>query len=94
MKQSDSRRAAIVSILNEYVVTILGLESGTQIDPKRSLEVVGIDSLLGMDLTTMIEKRLAVSIPEDTVSDYPTLELLAGRLDELGVSVPRSEDSG
>jgi acyl carrier protein len=81
MNDSQTKREEIARTVNELVVSILGHPDGTQIDPQRSLKSIGIDSLLGMDLTEMLQERFGVSLPDDMVNDHPTLDQLAKYLE-------------
>jgi acyl carrier protein len=91
MNNNRMKRDEIARIVNEFVVSILGHPAGMQIDPQRSLKVIGVDSLMGMDLTKMLQERFQVSLPEDMVNDYPTLDQLVGYLEGVLPALPPSE---
>jgi rhizoxin synthesis polyketide synthase/nonribosomal peptide synthetase RhiB len=77
--EKDLSRDTIARELEENLSSLLGLDAGTRIDPKRRFEAMGVDSLLGFDLLTALEARYG-ALPETVLRDNPTLHQLTDYL--------------
>lgn len=73
------RVAAVTSLLRPELARILLLEADA-IDADRPLQDLGMDSLMGIELTSAIEARLGVTLPTLTLSASPTLHRLAAEI--------------
>jgi len=67
---------SIAKEIEESLISLLGLEAGTQIDRKRRLRMLGVDSLVAMDLITSLETRHG-QLPDTVIRDHPTVHDLA-----------------
>lgn len=67
---------SIAKEIEENLVSLLGLDASTPIDRKRRLRVLGMDSLVAMDLITALEARHG-ELPETVIRDHPTVQELA-----------------
>ncbi len=92
----EEARALIGQSIAEEVAEVLGL-SVERMDRQRSLFDMGMDSLMGVELSLALEKRLGLRIPTMALSEATSIEALAERLwkdlgaDDTGES--RSEDA-
>jgi len=65
--------------IGQEVARILRLPAGA-VPPAQPLQRMGLDSLGGLELRTALERRFAVALPLDGLSDGLTVDLLARRL--------------
>lgn len=70
----------IAQDLERTLVEVLGFEAGAQIDHRRDLKSIGLDSLLALDFTLALEPRFG-KLPETTLKDHPTIAALAAYLE-------------
>jgi acyl transferase domain-containing protein/NADPH:quinone reductase-like Zn-dependent oxidoreductase/acyl carrier protein len=75
-------RTAVIDLLKGELGKVLGL-SPEKIDADRSLHDMGLDSLMGVELTLALGKRFGVNLPVMVLSENPTLSRLAQRVLEL-----------
>jgi thioesterase domain-containing protein/NADPH:quinone reductase-like Zn-dependent oxidoreductase/acyl carrier protein len=83
--ESD-RQSLVVEMLREQVAQVLRSSAG-DLDPKRPLTELGLDSLMAIDLVNRIESAFGVTVPSGRVAAQVTiiglaetlLELIAGR---------------
>ncbi len=66
----------LVQFLTEELSQIL-LISENKIDPNRSLYEIGLDSLMGVELSTVLEEKLEISLPVMLLSENPSLNKLS-----------------
>lgn len=60
---TDEKRAAvIIEIVSKEIAKVLGADS-TKIDRQASLFAIGIDSLMAVEIRTIVQKKLRVDIP-------------------------------
>ncbi|WP_410474895.1 SDR family NAD(P)-dependent oxidoreductase [Guyparkeria sp. TX1] len=78
-KSEPEAKALIGQWIAEEVAEVLGLTAG-QIDPQRSLFDIGLDSLMGVELTLALETRLGVRVPTMALSETASIEGLASRV--------------
>nr|UUL70761.1 Malonyl CoA-acyl carrier protein transacylase [Vitiosangium cumulatum] len=78
-----SRRATLESFLREEASQVLRLPP-SRIELTRSLQTLGMDSLLSLELRNRLEAKLELTLPATLLWNYPTLNaltpFLAGRM--------------
>jgi len=85
-------------LIGQYIIrevsTVIGIKDSNEIDLKKGLMELGIDSLAAVDLKSRLEVNLKVALKATLAFDYPTLEGLIQHITSkvLGV-VPTSNDS-
>lgn len=84
----------VLELAREEVALVLNMEVG-QIPLDRSLQSLGLDSLMAVELAAGLEQRTGVSLPVMLFSDSPTLEVVAQRISArlLGTK-PQEEPTG
>jgi acyl transferase domain-containing protein/acyl carrier protein len=83
---SPARRAELLlTFVGEHVARVVDAPSAKTIDPRQPLNELGLDSLMAVDLRNRLSKDLGLarSLPATLVFDYPTLEALAGYIEQL-----------
>jgi acyl transferase domain-containing protein/NADPH:quinone reductase-like Zn-dependent oxidoreductase/acyl carrier protein/NADP-dependent 3-hydroxy acid dehydrogenase YdfG len=70
------RLAMIVEAVRELAAKVLGM-SAQKLDCERPLASLGLDSLMGVELASLIEGKLGVSVPLNAISRDVTINKLA-----------------
>jgi myxalamid-type polyketide synthase MxaE and MxaD len=91
------RRAILLGHVRQQAADVLGLEL-KQVDPKRGLFDLGMDSLMSVELKTRLETSLGEKMPSTLTFNYPTVgaitDYIAGTvlaLDSPASSLPPAE---
>jgi NAD(P)-dependent dehydrogenase (short-subunit alcohol dehydrogenase family) len=71
------RAQLVCEELARQLAALLGLPTGTRVDPKRALRDLGLDSLLSVSLRNELAATLGLDLPSTLLFDYPTLETLS-----------------
>ena len=69
----------MLELAREEVALVLNMEVG-QIPLDRSLQSLGLDSLMAVELAAGLEQRTGVNLPVMLFSDSPTLEIVSQRI--------------
>ena len=84
--EPGQRLSLLISHLQKELATVLGLES-TEIDPQDSLNSLGLDSLMTLELKQRLENDLDIDLPLESLAQDPSLlDLSAKLLALLGTS--------
>ena len=78
------KKQLLVEFVREKAMRVLGLESAQPIDLKQPLSDLGLDSLMAVELRSVLNTELGCSLSTTVVFDYPTVTALA---DYLAVEV-------
>ena len=91
----SARRGLLVDFVCREVAGVLGRRGENDLDPRRPLNEMGLDSLLAVELRNRLGAGLALSsgLPATLVFDCPTIEALAAHLEQR-FAPPVSEDRG
>ena len=76
---TDEVSVLLRSILTEEISSILHLPT-ERLDHNRSLQEIGVDSLMAMELGTAVEERFGVDLPVMSLAGNATIETIAGRV--------------
>jgi acyl transferase domain-containing protein/2-polyprenyl-3-methyl-5-hydroxy-6-metoxy-1,4-benzoquinol methylase len=73
------RRKALMEMLRDHALKVLGLDSTQVVDYKQPLSELGFDSLMSVEFRSVVsaELNLTRSLPATLVFDYPTITVLA-----------------
>jgi hypothetical protein len=59
---------------------VLGLNPGAEVEVGRPLQELGLDSLMAVELKSVVERGIDGNLSATLLFDYPTIEALAGYL--------------
>ncbi|MEU3176491.1 beta-ketoacyl reductase, partial [Streptomyces sp. NPDC007000] len=76
------RRRAMLDLVQELVLGVLGHETRAAIGPDSSFHAIGFDSLTAVELRNLLAVRIGLKLPATLVYDHPTLASLADHLHE------------
>ncbi|MFE9462050.1 beta-ketoacyl reductase, partial [Streptomyces californicus] len=76
------RRRAVLDLVEELVLGVLGHRTRTAIGPDSSFHAIGFDSLTAVELRNLLTVRIGLKLPATLVYDHPTLASLADHLHE------------
>jgi amino acid adenylation domain-containing protein len=76
---ADQQRELLVNYFRGRLAVVLGHDAD-RIDPNRSLDALGLDSLTALELKTDAEADLGVSVPLGTLFEGPTIAQLVDQL--------------
>jgi acyl carrier protein len=68
------RQAVLVGFVQQQLAKVMGLGDPQQIDPGEPLFNMGLDSLMALELTVLLEKNLGVHLTESLVFEHPTVD--------------------
>ena len=71
---ADERRALLFRVVFEVAVHVMGLDAAQALPPYQPLNELGLDSLLAIDITTALAKRLGRRLPTDLLLNAPSVE--------------------
>jgi len=68
------RQVVLVGFVQQQLAKVMGLGDPQQIDPTEPLFNMGLDSLMALELTVLLEKNLGVRLTESLVFEHPTVD--------------------
>lgn len=84
----SARRGALQAFVRGEVARVLRL-SAPRVPTDRALKLLGMDSLMGLELRNRLEAGLGLTLSATTIWNYPTVDLLTSFLvTELGLGSP------
>ncbi len=84
------RRKRLVDSIQGEVAKVLGLGPSQRPKPQQGFFEMGMDSLMAVELKSLLQTRLGCSLSSTVAFDYPTIDTLAGYLltDVLALESP------
>lgn len=81
----DERREMLVDFVRTRVARVLRIEAGQTLDPHQRLLDMGLDSLMALELRTLLGGGLFLpeALPATLVFDYPTMDAVATYLESV-----------
>ncbi|WP_407661492.1 beta-ketoacyl synthase N-terminal-like domain-containing protein [Frankia nepalensis] len=76
------RRAAVADVVRAQIAAVLGLPGGRDVDMRRGLLELGMDSLTTVELRNRLTGAAGVALTTRQILDHPTPEALTAYLDE------------
>lgn len=68
------RISSVRETVNEAVARVLGLPSGSEVDPTKPFSELGLDSLMASELATALGATFALRVSATLVYNHPTIE--------------------
>lgn len=78
----EERREALVGIVEAEVRQVLRLPAGRAVDPEEGFFAMGMDSLMSVELKSRLERRLETRLPSTLTFNHPSIDAVAGHLEE------------
>jgi acyl carrier protein len=77
--EPDQRQPQLISHLQKELAIVLGLEP-SEVDPQESLNNLGLDSLMLLELKQRLENGLGIQLPMESLMQDPNLADLSVKL--------------
>lgn len=77
---ADERAPRLRTVLLEQIAHVLGFADGGQVDPERTFQEQGMDSLMAVDAKDRLETILSATLPATLLFDHPDLARLVPHL--------------
>ena len=68
------RHSCLVAFVQQQLAKVMGVGDPQQIDPSEPLFNMGLDSLMALELTVLLETSLGVRLTESLVFEHPTVD--------------------
>ena len=86
------RREILIELVGEMVLEVFGLDGSRSIPPDQNLTMLGMDSLLAIQLSNRLKSSFGSAVPSTLTFQYPTMEAIADYLLEaLATAAGESE---
>ncbi|MCI0580809.1 MAG: type I polyketide synthase, partial [Chloroflexi bacterium] len=79
---AGERRTILRRHIQEHAARILGMTTPQSLDPETSVYDLGLDSLMGVEFTRVLEATTGHPLPATLLFNYPTVEALAEFLEQ------------
>nr|WP_078970572.1 type I polyketide synthase [Streptomyces sp. NRRL F-6492] len=89
---ATAREQALLDVVHAQVNDILGHAPGTPVNPGRTFQEIGFDSLTTVELRNKLNAATGLRLPTTLVFDHPAPEVLARHL--AGLVAPSGDGSG
>ncbi|WP_394827288.1 SDR family NAD(P)-dependent oxidoreductase [Pendulispora albinea] len=74
------RERALVDVVRTEAASVLGMSTPSRIDPNRTLQELGLDSLMALELRNRLSAITGAKLPATLLFDHPTPSAVARRL--------------
>ena len=85
----EARPGVVRELLRAEVAAVLGVVAASEIDPRRPLMELGVDSMMAVELKDRLARTFSVSLSATLVYDYPSVDAMAAHV--LDRVLPRRE---
>ncbi len=89
----DERHELLVDYVRHYLARVLRVGDDHPLDRQQRLLDMGLDSLMALELRALLGSGLGLTeaLPATLVFDYPSIEAVAGYLDQVVMAGPQEE---
>ncbi|MEM7674958.1 MAG: aminotransferase class III-fold pyridoxal phosphate-dependent enzyme, partial [Myxococcota bacterium] len=81
-RPAEQARADVLAAVQEEISVVLGLSGSDAVSPQQTLQALGIDSLMGIELRNRLSTLTGLDLPTSLALEFPTPQGLAGALVE------------
>ena len=74
----EERYGSVLELIRAEVASALGLAGAMAVPPEGTLDALGLDSLIALELRNRLGQRLGIVLPATLVFDYPTPDAITG----------------
>ncbi|HEY8983486.1 MAG TPA: type I polyketide synthase [Streptomyces sp.] len=78
--EETERERLLLAVVREAIAAVLGHSDAENVQPRRPLSEMGLDSLAAVELRNKLAFATGLRLPTALVFDYPTAEAVAGHL--------------
>jgi NADPH:quinone reductase-like Zn-dependent oxidoreductase/NAD(P)-dependent dehydrogenase (short-subunit alcohol dehydrogenase family)/acyl carrier protein len=79
----DERVSLLLGFVQRHLAAVVGINDPSEIPPGTKFSELGVDSLLALDLRTVLEQELGTTLSTTMVFDHPTVGSVVSYLDGL-----------
>ena len=76
-RKRKERKMSVEDKITEKVRDVFGLDEGVEVTPQTDLTSLGADSLDIAELVMEVEEEFDITLPDEEVSKYQTVEAIA-----------------
>ncbi|MEO1338085.1 MAG: SDR family oxidoreductase, partial [Myxococcota bacterium] len=81
-RPADKARSDVLVGVQEEIAVVLGLSGPDAVSPQQTLQALGLDSLMGIELRNRLSTLTGLDLPTSLALEHPTPEALSGALVE------------
>ncbi|HYV48749.1 MAG TPA: SDR family NAD(P)-dependent oxidoreductase [Myxococcaceae bacterium] len=87
------RAALLLGFTRRHLAAVVGSDTPDELSADTSFAALGVDSLLGLDLRTVLERSLEITLPSSLILDHPTLGALVSYLESRLPGAPGGQEA-
>src|SRR6185295_1559550 len=87
------RAVLLLGFTRRHLAAVVGSDTPDELSADTSFAALGVDSLLGLDLRTVLERSLEITLPSSLILDHPTLGALVSYLESRLPGAPGGQEA-